>query len=65
VSKYLSNKYSKKILKLENSKEIKETAEEFVKRLMENKNIQIDFEKFCELCKKEKLSKNLSYSRKG
>jgi len=60
VSKYINKNYSKKIAKIKESEEIKNIAKEFVENILKNKDVQVDFKKFCELCKKQKLSKNFS-----
>jgi len=60
VSKYINKNYNKKIEKLKNSKEIKNMADEFINNLLRNKDVQVDFKKFCEICKKQKISKNFS-----
>jgi predicted transcriptional regulator len=60
VSKYINKNYNKEIEKIKNSKEIKEMADEFINNILKNKDVQVDFKKFCEICKRQKLSKNPS-----
>lgn len=64
VSKYLSKKYNTKIKKLKERKEVKSAADEFVEKLLKNKDTQIDFKSFCKICMEEKLYKKFSDSPK-